>query len=205
MDKVYCTLENIRHFCELGKNQRTKITSCTQLPWEVSCANNTMYPLHSTFQPKAYDGGCDIRGPGSRGPAPAVAMICCIQAVWNSEAELRPRKTSAWAHVPVCHSGIRTVTLAAGHRSHTGWEMLLGCHSMKSCQSYPAKALCLARHDPKVTFCSIKWHNTGCWEGKKTAITHSQDLQLTSFHAVQPWMVFFLLLPFPFLLFCWRF
>lgn len=76
-------------------------------------------------------------------PPPAVAMICCIQAVWNSEAELCPRKTSAWAHVPVCHSGIRTVTLAGGHRSHTGWEMLLGCHSTKSQQSCPAKPLCL--------------------------------------------------------------
>lgn len=70
-------------------------------------------------------------------------MICCIQVVWNSEAELYPRKTSAWAHVPVCHSGIRTVTLAAGHSSHTRWEMPLGCHSTKSHQSCPAKALCL--------------------------------------------------------------
>lgn len=70
-------------------------------------------------------------------------MISCIQVVWNSEAELCPRKTSAWAHVPVCHSGIRTVTLAVGHSSHTGWEMPLGCHSTKSWQSCPAKALCL--------------------------------------------------------------
>lgn len=70
-------------------------------------------------------------------------MIFCIQAVWNSKAELCPGKTSTWAHVPVCHSGIGTVTLAAGHSSHAGWKMLLGCHSMESHQSCPAKALCL--------------------------------------------------------------
>lgn len=27
MDEAYCTLENIGRFCELGKQQRTKITS----------------------------------------------------------------------------------------------------------------------------------------------------------------------------------
>jgi len=49
MDEVYCTLENIGHFCELGKQQRMKITSHTQLPWKSDCINNMTYPLHSTF------------------------------------------------------------------------------------------------------------------------------------------------------------
>lgn len=47
MAGVYCTLEDIWHFCELGKQQRIKITSLIKLPWKTDCINNVSYPLHS--------------------------------------------------------------------------------------------------------------------------------------------------------------
>lgn len=47
MAEVYCTLENIWHFCELGKQQRTKITSHSSLG--KLTALTTSYPSHSIF------------------------------------------------------------------------------------------------------------------------------------------------------------
>lgn len=155
MDKVYWTLENIRHFCELGKNQGKKNNLLHKAPLETQLCyqHNVSFVEHFSAQSVRWR-LCHQRSRYSRPHSSSSNDLLHTSSLKLGRLNFALEKplhghmylfvTQASGHMYLFVTLAQQGTAVIQNEKYSRLSAELCCKSP------------VPRHDPKVTFCCIK-------------------------------------------------